>query len=490
MNFKINEDFLGKLMYVFAFIFLGYTLFVAVRYPFLTVDGWFTKGLLSLPLTQQISITAIDVHPPLYYLILNTVVNALDMFNVDMILSMKIDSIIPYAIIFILCLTKVKKDYGILAGGLIAFSLLTMSAYFNHYLTARMYSWSILFVFAAFLYLKPILEQNNLKSWIIVTILAVLGAYTHYFTAITFVAVYFLLLVYALIRNRDAIKNWFISVIIAIILYAPWALTLLRQMRSVKNSYWIEPASLKLIIDCFGSYTTFYPSLIVSLAATLMLLAFTIVILKDYLKNKDKQNEYYLIGILAFALTITAGAVASFVYKPIMIVRYVMPATAMVWIVISIYISKLNIQKLTVILTVLVLVIGAANMAYQIQEVYELHDDFIEDEAFLESINTNDTIIVYDGMQKYMRFHEYLNNTTYFVNYEVNNETHNEDYIKTLELNDTLFKVPYDLDKHPGKTLYIVRDHREKVDHVDGYKIKTEHKIHNCNFVKITKNRK
>ena len=98
MNFKINEDFLGKLMYVFAFIFLGYTLFVAVRYPFLTVDGWFTKGLLSLPLTQQISITAIDVHPPLYYLILNTVVNALDMFNVDMILSMKIASIIPYVI--------------------------------------------------------------------------------------------------------------------------------------------------------------------------------------------------------------------------------------------------------------------------------------------------------------------------------------------------------------------------------------------------------
>ena len=96
MDFKANEDLLGKLMYVLAAIFLGYTLYVAVRYPFLTVDGWFTKGLVSLPIAQQISITALDVHPPLYYLILNAVVGALGIFNTDLILSMKISSIIPY----------------------------------------------------------------------------------------------------------------------------------------------------------------------------------------------------------------------------------------------------------------------------------------------------------------------------------------------------------------------------------------------------------
>ena len=488
MEFKANEDFLGKLMYVLAFIVLGYTLYVAVRYPFLTVDGWFTKGLLSLPITQQISITAIDVHPPLYYLILNAVVSALGVFNADLILSMKIASIIPYVIIFILCLTKLRKDYGTLAGGLAAFSLLTMSAYFNHYLTARMYSWAILFIFAAFLYVKPILEENDLKSWIIVSIFAVLGAYTHYFAAVAFVALYFLLFVYVIIRNRDAIKNWFISVIIGIILYAPWALTLLRQMRSVKSGYWIEPASLKLVVDCFGSYITFYPSLAVSIAGSVLLLAFTILILKDYLKNMDVENEYYLIGILAFALTIIAGAVASFVYKPIMIVRYVMPASAMVWIVISIYISKLNVKKLTIILTVLVLIVGAANIAYQMQEVHELHDTMVKDLEYLESINNNNSIIVYDGMQKYMRFHDNLDNATYYVNYELNNETHDEAYVKTLGLNDTLFKVPKDLDKHPGKTLYLIRDHRGAVDHVDGYKMKTDNKIHNCKFIKITKN--
>ncbi len=488
MDFKANDELLGKLMYVFAFIFLGYTLFVAVRYPFLTVDGWFTKGLLSLPVAQQISITALDVHPPLYYLILNAVVKALGALNVDLILSMKIASIIPYLIIFAICLTKVRKDYGTLAGGIAAFSLLTMSAYFNHYLTARMYSWAILFIFVAFLYVKPILEENDLKSWIIVSVFAVLGAYTHYFAAVTFVALYFLLFVYVLIRNRDAIKNWFISVIIGIILYAPWALTLFSQMRSVKSSYWIEPASLRLIVDCFGSYITFYPSLAVAAAGSVILLAFTILILRDYLKNMDIENEYYLIGILAFALTIIAGAVASFVYKPIMIVRYVMPATVMVWIVISIYISRLNVKKLAIILTLLVLVIGAANIAYQMQEVHELHDTMVKDVEYLESINNNNSIIVYDGMQKYMRFHDNLDNATYYVNYELNNETHDEAYVKTLGLNETLFKVPKDLDKHPGKTLYLIRDHRGQVDHVDGYKMKTDHKIKNCKFIKITKN--
>ena len=489
MDFKVNNDLLGKLMYVFAFIFLGYTLFVAVKYPFLSVDGWFTRGLLSLPITQQIAITASDVHPPLYYLILNAVVNALGAANVDLILSIKIASFIPYVLIFIISLTKVRKEYGLLAGGLFAFTLLTMCDYFTHYLTARMYSWAMLFVVLGFLYVKPILEDNDRKSWILLSIFAVLGAYTHYFAGVTFASLYFLLFVYVLIRNRQYLKNWFISAVIGIILYSPWALILLSQMRHVHSSYWIEPVTLKLIAQCFSSYLTTYSSKIVIVIAAVILLALTIKILADYIKSKDVEDEYYLIGILTFALTVIAGTAASIVFKPILIVRYVLPATALVWIVVSIYISKLDIKKVAIILSVLILVIGAANIAYQMQEVHELHDSTAKDMAFLKSINNNDTIVVYDGMQKYIRFHDDLNNTTHFSNYELNNHTDKQDYISSLKLDDSFFRVPYDIDKYPGKTLYLVRDHRGAVDHVDGYKMKTEHKIQNCKFIKITKNK-
>jgi hypothetical protein len=476
-------------MYVFAFIFLGYTLFVAVKYPFLSVDGWFTRGLLSLPIMQQISITALDVHPPLYYLILNAVVKALTAVNVDLILSIKIASFIPYVIIFIVSLTKVRKDYGLLAGGLFAFTLLTMCDYFTHYLTARMYSWAMLFVVLGFLYVKPIIEDNDRKSWILLSIFAVLGAYTHYFAAVTFVSLYFLLFLYVLIRNREAIKNWFISVVIGIILYAPWVLILFRQMKHVHSSYWIEPANLRLVAECFSSYMTIYPSKIIIIAAAIVLLALTILILKNYIKSKDTDDEYYLIGILAFALTIIAGTAASIVFKPILIVRYVLPATAMVWIVISIYISKLDIKKVAILLSILVLVIGAANIAYQMQDVHDLHDSMVKDMEFLKSINNNDTIVVYDGMQKYIRFHDDLNNATYFANYELNNETDKQDYVTALGLKNDSFRVPYDINKYPGKTLYLVRDHRGEVNHVNGYTMKTDHKIKNCKFIKFTKNK-
>ena len=66
------------------------------------------------------------------------------------------------------------------------------------------------------------LKENNIKYWILLSICAVLGAYTHYFVAIAFVAMYIILFVSQILLNKenkkDSIKNWLISVVVGIIL--------------------------------------------------------------------------------------------------------------------------------------------------------------------------------------------------------------------------------------------------------------------------------
>ena len=73
MNSKINlsdKNLIGKILFLLSIILLGVMIAVIFKKPFLETDEWFTKGIIQLSFQQMVNITAIDVHPPLYYIIL------------------------------------------------------------------------------------------------------------------------------------------------------------------------------------------------------------------------------------------------------------------------------------------------------------------------------------------------------------------------------------------------------------------------------------
>lgn len=203
-NMKNN---IGKLLFAISIILCAYMIFSNLTHVVFEIDEYFTLALIKFPLKDIITITSNDVHPPLYYLILKLGVKTLDLLNIqyELIYVLKILSIIPYILILIVSSTKIKRQYNWLTAGLFAFTLVTLSEFFINYLSIRMYSWALLFLVMSFIYLKDVIVESDKKSWILFTVFTILGAYTHYFVALSSFLIYFGLLAH-IVHGKDKIN--------------------------------------------------------------------------------------------------------------------------------------------------------------------------------------------------------------------------------------------------------------------------------------------
>ena len=150
------KEYIGKSLFVLSLFLLGLMIFLIVQKPFLHIDEWFTRGLMYISFKEMVHVTAIDVHPPLYYAIALIPVYLFNWLHIpyDMTTLMKMVSVAAYVVLYILSITKIRKDYGWLAGGLFAFALIAMSNFLTTFSIARMYPWGMVFLVISFLYAK------------------------------------------------------------------------------------------------------------------------------------------------------------------------------------------------------------------------------------------------------------------------------------------------------------------------------------------------
>lgn len=210
LNKKLElTDYIGIIFFIIAIGILCIMIFNPLNHLFIHYDEYFTFGLIHLPITNAIKVTATDVHPPLYYIILKIVTKILTILHIhfDTLYVLKLVSIIPYFILLLLSETKIRKEYGWLTAGIFIFSIGVMSNFFIEFITIRMYSWGLLFLLLSFICLKKIITESNNKSWILLTIFTVLGAYTHYFVALSLGVLYLSLLIYILFIEGEEEKT-------------------------------------------------------------------------------------------------------------------------------------------------------------------------------------------------------------------------------------------------------------------------------------------
>ena len=485
--FENKKDLTGKLLFIISVISLGFMIYLLFTKPFLSIDEWFTKGLVQSRFADIISITAIDVHPPLYYMIVKAVIKALALLNIgfNKIIVVKFVSIIPYFILLAVSVTKIRKEHGWLACGLFAFCVLSMANFFTYYLTARMYSWSLLFVVLSFIYARNIFKDPTIKDWILLSIFSVLGAYTMYFSAVTSICIYLLILVYIIKNKRSEIKNFVISCILNVILYAPWFMVLFSQLSSVHKSYWIKSPTLESTITAFS---TVFPSfgIILSCIFTVVLFAVGAYLFKKYYTSKDGEDYYVLTGVMTFIGTVVITAIVSVLFKPVLIPRILVPAAAVFWFSFSILISKLEFNKTVLLVTLIIVVIGAAGVISQVNDISKLNDETIALQEFLSEINNNDSIVIFDSSTKYFRFFEELNNTQQYYVFNINNKTYEKQYVSILDLNKKEFVFPDSILNNTDKNIYFIVDEKTEYDYPDEINATQVNRLNNCLFIKLT----
>lgn len=481
------KDYIGKSLFVLSFIVLGLMIFLIIQKPFLHIDEWFTQGLLHISFKEMVHVTAIDVHPPLYYVIALIPVYLFNWLHIpyDMITLMKMVSVAAYVILLIISLTKIRKDYGWLAGGLFAFTLLTMSNFFTTFSIARMYPWGLLFLVISFIFAAEILKNPTLKNWILLAFFSVCGAYTHYFTAVSSVILYVLLLAYFLLKNKSEIKNWFISTIFGIVCFAPWLIFLYRQMKSVKGDYWIESIAIEDFVQFFASVFMDIGEFYINIILAIVFLAIFIGIVIQYKKSQE-DSDIVLLGSLVFVGTVLFGVTISIVFRPIFIVRYAIPATGLMWLCISIFISKFELKKVIIPVVIVLLLFSVVNLNYQIEDISKNHDKLVENQEFLKSINNNNSVVIIDGMVKYVHFHDQLNETTVYGGFSVGEREKAGGFTKFYDDKENKFLMPDDFSKYKNKTVYLAYRQGAKFDMPKNVSHEKVGKIENCKFWKLT----
>ncbi|WP_405264722.1 hypothetical protein [Methanobrevibacter sp.] len=412
MLYENKKNYIGIFLFIVSIVLLGYLVFNKLSFILFTIDEYFTFTLINLPVSDMLTMTANDVHPPLYYLLVKFVLKLLNAvnFNGNVIYILRLLSMLPFLIILAISGTKIKKEYGWLVAGLTSFTLIAMSGFMYHYIVIRMYSWAILFSLLSFIYFKDILNKSDIKSWLLFSVFVILGAYTHYFAAITSFTLYFFLFVnFIKDKNLQEIKKLLLSGIFCIIVYLPWLLVLINQIKKVHNDYWIPQVTLQYLFDSimyFALITT--SNTIITILALFALIIFYVLVIREFKTNPNIENHYILYGILAFILTLVITVVLSYVYKPILRYRYLLPSIAIFWFAISIYTNKIDNKVILGFVLSLILILGCFGVISNDDSFNHFYGEGIANENLFEEINSDNATVFCIAPYASIEFGTYL----------------------------------------------------------------------------------
>ena len=443
-----KRDILGMALIGAGILILIYMFFSPLTNIIINVDEYWTYTLVNLPLLDGMNVAAHDVHPPLYYLILYLFTP----LGLDNLYLLKVLSIVPYALLIIVSMTKIREDYGWLTAGLFVFSLGVMTDFFVEYLTIRMYSWGLFFLVMTFIYYKEVITHWDRKSWVILTLFTLLSAYTQYFFAITCGLIYLLLLIEILRNNKNKLKQYGKSVLALIILYAPWSVILVYQIKSKSAG-----SHESLVLTNLLHYVTYFAIKsedfrFETIIFKIIAFVFLIFILALIYKKKDK---FAGTGVFLMYGTIAVGLLSlMFSFENIMRVRYLVPVFGIFWLSASIVIGKIKNNKILIVALALVFILAGASLYITNEDINDRLAFNEEKTAFLDSINNNSTVIVYNTDYGYRILHTDLNNTK---QYTLGDTYFFDDDVEICEDFDKILK------DNPDKNVYLVNwNHPDK----------------------------
>ncbi len=379
-----KENILGTLFLLGAVICLIRSVILSF-----SIDIWydelFTMEFAARKTSDLISLTARDVHPPLYYMIVRFFIlagQALGFVGKEAgelapeILA-KLVSILPFVILIIYAMTTVRKHFGFLSTGLFSFAIVAMPQLPEYTTEIRMYSWVILFVTAALLHGMNLLrrfEKGNEQGWDVADGLALwlystAAAYTHYYGAFCIGIIYGILILWMLVSYVKVMKGktvktgegassnnpsdaartvsfkaFAVAIVCAnltVISYIPWISVVLSQVSQVKASYWIQPVGIRSLGSCVKYlFKGYFANDTLAVVVAVLLFVLVLFLFADTVKRavleKDKTALYTLFAFSILPLLVFAGLLASFLIRPVFVNRYMLPAYGTFWLSISI----------------------------------------------------------------------------------------------------------------------------------------------------------
>lgn len=158
----------GKIVYAVAVI-LGIVFLSSICWaafvPIIVGDETFSMKLVQHSYFDIAKLTAMDVHPPLYYWILKTITLLKYLLPIDVLILAKLASVLPYFILTVLSFTKIRRLFGIETAVFFFLCIMGMPKMMHYAVEVRMYSWGMLFLVLLYLAFYEWMQKESLDSW-------------------------------------------------------------------------------------------------------------------------------------------------------------------------------------------------------------------------------------------------------------------------------------------------------------------------------------
>lgn len=247
-NIKDASRYKHNFVYIVLIILSLIYICMYLRPSLIDFDENYTWELIHHSFSRIIYYDSMDVHPPLYYLLLKVFVDITTFWTSYLplkILFARFFSIIIFIMSFCY-LRKISFLLNISNNIIVQWILVLMlpnvlgwNFQLQQLTDIRMYTLATLFFIIEFYYLMKYDKSKKDYNLIIATTFSILAMYTHYYAALFSGILYLIyLLRYILKNSKKSLLKIFICGFVMIISYIPWMPVLLTQMSS-KATYWI-----------------------------------------------------------------------------------------------------------------------------------------------------------------------------------------------------------------------------------------------------------
>ncbi len=394
-----------------AIIMLGIIfIFISAFHADIWFDESYSVAIAKHNILDIWNITGNDVHPALYYWMLHFVY--LIFGNNAMVF--RLFSVLAIAILGILGYTHIRKDFGEKTGILFSFLTYFLPVMCTYSQEIRMYSWACLIVTLMSIYAyrlyRSIKENDNKKrkNLILFGIFSIASCYIHYYALVTACLENLLLLIY-LVKNvkknkeeKKSLINFLIVAVIQIILYIPWLIYLIGQIKHVGGGFWIVVGPINTTVEVLSfqfrrQLDTIFEFNIHTIISLISAIAMYIYIGYRIYKAKKENDDirpailsgFIYVGVIAIMLLAS-------IITPILFSRYLMVMTGLYIFTLAYMMQKEEKKIVTIIICGIILILGAWSNIENIKINYD-SSNMKQIEYIKENIQKED-IIVYSNI--------------------------------------------------------------------------------------------
>lgn len=209
------------------------------------------EGTLS-PAAENLSTSAADVHPLLYYSLLNGWMKIFGSSPGSARALSILFGIVSIVALYALITLMLGRRIGLVAGFFSA-----IAPFQVHYSQeVRMYALVGLLVIGAGWAMQQAMQKGRLRFWILFSVLAALAQYTHSLAVVHLAA---LAATALFTRQKRHILGVFFAGMGSLLLYLPWLLRLPSQLARVGAGYWTEKPGADRLVTTLLTYVTNLP---------------------------------------------------------------------------------------------------------------------------------------------------------------------------------------------------------------------------------------